>query len=226
MLRHRTARPERVKPEAQLESVSRVGEVLTLLDWKRRIFALYQEIRESSIPEASWGRWRKVRDELFRAHPQSPLPASAREDFQGLDYFPYDPEYRTLAEVVEREPESVSIGASGGKAIVFERLGAARFELWGVTHTLDLYWLDAYGGGVFLPFAEATSESESYPAGRYLLDSVKGADLGGVGERLVLDFNFAYNPSCAYDDRWVCPLAPPANRLPVPIRAGERAPRH
>jgi uncharacterized protein len=107
---------------------------------------------------------------------------------------------------------------------VFERFGSARFELLGVSHTLDLYWLDAYGGGVFLPFADETSNSESYPAGRYLLDTVKGADLGSVDGRLVLDFNFAYNPSCAYDSRWVCPLAPPSNRLPLPIRAGEKEP--
>jgi hypothetical protein len=209
-----------------LESLSRVEDVLTLLDWKRRIFALYQEIRESSTPASAWERWRKIRDELFRAHPQSPLPASAREDFQGLDYFPYDRENRALAEIVEGERESISIGASGGKAIVFERFGAASFGLWGVTHTLDVYWLDAYGGGVFLPFADETSGSESYPAGRYLLDSVKGADLGTAGDRLVLDFNFAYNPSCAYDARWICPLAPPPNRLPVAIRAGERTPLH
>ena len=58
--------------------------------------------------------------------------------------------------------------------------------------------------------------------GRYVLDSVKGADLGMQDGRLVLDFNFAYNPSCSYDLRWACPLSPPPNRLPVPIRAGER----
>ena len=89
---------------------------------------------------------------------------------------------------------------------------------------LDLYWLDAYGGGLFVPFGDATSGSETYGAGRYLLDTVKGADLGADDGRLVLDFNVAYNPSCAYDPRWACPLAPPANRLPVAVRAGERAP--
>jgi uncharacterized protein len=212
-----------MNPEARaIESISRVEDVLTLLDWKRRIFALYEEIRASSTPETAWERWRQVRDDLFRGHPQSPLSASAREDFDGLDYFPYDSENRVLADVVEREPGSVSIGASGGEAIVFERFGMASCELRDVRHTLDLYWLDAYGGGVFLPFADKTSGSESYPAGRYLLDSVKGADLGSVGDRLLLDFNFSYNPSCAYDARWVCPLAPPANQLPMAVRAGER----
>ena len=76
--------------------------------------------------------------------------------------------------------------------------------------TLELYWLEGYGGGLFVPFADATSGRETYGAGRYLLDTVKGADLGQRGGRLVLDFNFAYQPSCAYDPRWTCPLTPPA----------------
>ena len=88
--------------------------------------------------------------------------------------------------------------------------------------TLELYWIEGYGGGLFLSFRDATAGSETYGAGRYLLDTVKGADLGASGGRLVLAFNFAYNPSCAYDPRWVCPLAPTANSLPLAITAGER----
>jgi len=88
--------------------------------------------------------------------------------------------------------------------------------------SLDLFWLQAYGGGLFVPFADATSGGETYGAGRYALDTVKGADLGSQGGRLVLDLNFAYQPSCSYDGRWACPLAPPANRLDVAVRAGER----
>ncbi len=87
---------------------------------------------------------------------------------------------------------------------------------------LDVYWIAVYGGGVFIPFRDATSGSETYGAGRYLLDTIKGADLGGSGDRLVLDFNYAYHPSCAYDPRWSCPLAPPANRLESAVRVGER----
>jgi hypothetical protein len=98
------------------------------------------------------------------------------------------------------------------------------FELYGSSRTLGLYWLEGYGGGVFLSFTDATSGEASYGAGRYLLDTVKGADLGMVGERLVLDFNFSFNPSCAYDSRWACPLAPAENRLPVEVRAGELLP--
>ena len=120
--------------------------------------------------------------------------------------------------------QSVEIGSSGETTVRFTRVARVRFALGGGEHELDLFWLEGYGGGLYLPFADATSGSESFGAGRYLLDTVKGADLGMEGDRLVLDFNLAYNPSCAYDPRWLCPLAPPANRLSVAVRAGERVP--
>jgi uncharacterized protein (DUF1684 family) len=204
-------------------SSSRVDDVLALLDWKQRVFSLYEDVR-AAAPEVGWQRWRAVRDELFRSHSQSPLPSESRARFTGLDYFPYDASWRILADVVPVDPQPISIGASGGETITFDRFAQARFAVAGEAHTLDLYWLLGYGGGLFLPFADATSRSETYPAGRYLLDTVKGADLGGTEDGLVLDFNFAYNPSCAYDPQWVCPLAPSANRLGFPVRAGERRP--
>ena len=79
-----------------------------------------------------------------------------------------------------------------------------------------------YGGGLFVPFSDATAGNTTYGGGRYLLDTAKSADLGARDGALVLDFNFAYNPSCAYDSKWTCPLAPPANRLAAAIEAGER----
>ena len=119
-------------------------------------------------------------------------------------------------------PSAVAIGSSGDEPITFRRFAEARFAAGGGEHALELYWLEGYGGGLFLPFRDATAASETYGGGRYLLDTVKGADLGMDGGRLVLDFNFAYNPSCSYDPGWVCPLSPPANSLPIAIRAGER----
>jgi hypothetical protein len=104
---------------------------------------------------------------------------------------------------------------------MFRPFARANFELRGEPLTLEVSWLAAYGGGAFLSFRDATSGKESYGGGRYLLDTVKGADLGEDDGKLVLDFNFAYNPSCSYDPGWVCPLAPPANRLPVAVEAGE-----
>jgi len=199
-----------------------MDDTLALLDWKRHVFALYQAVRSATDPAEAWRLWRETRDDLFRTHPQSPLPEADRRDFPGLQYFDYAPRLRVLAEVRTAEPELRQIGASGNEAVLFRRFAIASFELDGQELSLDLHWLEGYGGGIFLAFADATSGAETYGGGRYVLDSVKGADLGLDGERLVLDFNFAYNPSCAYDPRWICPLAPAANRLTPAIRGGER----
>jgi uncharacterized protein len=195
---------------------------LTLLDWKRRIFDLYASIRADPEPERAWRTWRATRDDLFRSHPQSPIPREERDSFVGLPCFAYDPEFRVLAAVEPAEPVLREIATSGERPYTFRRFARARFELAGEERTLDVFWLEGYGGGVFVSFADATSGRETYGACRYLLDTVKGADLGDLDGRLVLDFNFAYNPSCSYDPRWVCPLAPPENRLSAPVRAGER----
>ena len=197
-------------------------DIFDLLEWKRRIFELYAEIRSASDPAEAWLRWREVRDELFRLHPQSPLPEGARVSFGGVRYFPYDPTLRVLADVQPAKSESLEIAGSTGSTVRFTRCGRAGLELAGERRSLELYWLEGYGGGIFLPFGDATNGGESYGPGRYLLDSVKGADLGVEDGRLVLDFNFAYNPSCSYDPRWACPLCPPPNRLPIRIQAGER----
>jgi hypothetical protein len=197
---------------------------MTLLDWKRRVFALYAEVRAERHPERGWSRWRDVRDELFRLHPQSPLPEAERSSFEGLRYFDYDPALRVLGHVEPAEPQRREIATSGEAPYAFTRFARVTFELSGELQALDLYWLEGYGGGLFLSFRDATSGAETYGAGRYLLDTVKGADLGERDGRLVLDFNFAFNPSCSYDPRWVCPLAPPENRLAPAVRGGELSP--
>jgi len=204
-------------------AVGRAREPLDLADWRRRVAELYARVRAASDPTEAWRIWRAARDDLFARHPQSPLAEDERAAFRGLPYFDHDSAARALATVVPVEPVTLDIATSGDGAFRFTRFGSARFELGGEGLALELYWLEGYGGGVYVPFADATSGAATFGGGRYLLDSVKGADLGTVGDRLVLDFNFAYNPSCAYDPRWICPLAPPANRLPVEIRAGERA---
>ena len=159
---------------------------------------------------------------MFISHPQSPIPAAERSSFGGVDYFEYDPEGRVLARVSPTDSQTYEIATSGNDTYSFTRIATAGFELRGESLALEVYWLEGYGGGVFVPFRDATAGHSSYGAGRYLLDTVKGADLGSEGDRLVFDFNFAYNPSCSYDPKWVCPLAPPPNRLDVPIEAGER----
>lgn len=195
---------------------------LELLDWKRQVAELYARVRAAPDAAAAWREWRQVRDELFARHPESPLDPSARAGFQGLEYFDYDPAFRVLATLEPAEPAAIQIPVSQGETHRFTRFGDACFELYGEPRSLCVYWLEGYGGGAYLPFADATSGDTTYGAGRYLLDTVKGADLGAEGERLLLDFNFAYNPSCAYDPRWACPLAPAENRLPLEVRAGER----
>jgi uncharacterized protein len=198
--------------------------IVDLLDWKRRIFELYASVRATDDPRQAWATWRSERDGLFRTHPSSPIPDGRRRGFRGLSYFDYDPQARVLGEITPAEPARFDITTSGDETLGFTRFATARFELAQRPLSLELYWLDGYGGGLFIPFADTTSRDETYGAGRYLLDTVKGSDLGLDGGRLVLDFNFAYNPSCAYDPRWVCPLAPPPNRLDVAVRAGEKTP--
>ena len=197
------------------------AETLELLDWKRRVFSLYAAVRTLE-PEAGWELWRETRDELFRSHPQSPLPAESRVSFDGLEYWPYDPQARVLAVLEDFDATPEPVETSGTEPILFRPFARAIFELGDERLSLEVAWLAAYGGGVFLCFRDATSGRDSYGGGRYLLDTVKGADLGEADGRLVLDFNFAYNPSCAYDPGWVCPLAPPANRLAVAVEAGEK----
>jgi len=196
------------------------ADTLALLDWKRRVFALYEAVRIMP-PEEGWKLWRETRDELFRSHPQSPLPAESRAGFKGIEFWPYDLEACVLAELEDVEAPPQPIETSGVEPMLFRPFARAWFELRGERLSLEVHWLTGYGGGVFLPVRDATSGKESYGGGRYVLDTVKGADLGEQDGRLVLDFNFAYNPSCAYDPGWVCPLAPPANRLAVAVEAGE-----
>jgi uncharacterized protein (DUF1684 family) len=199
------------------------GDLLDLLDWKRRTFELYAEIRAAPDPRDAWAKWREVRDELFRTHPQSPILPERRVEFPGLAYFDYDPAYRVVADVERAEPETLDVVTSGPDAMRMTRFAVARFELRDQPLALEVFWLTGYGGGAFLSFGDATSGHETYGACRYLLDTIKGSDLGTAPDgRLILDFNFAYNPSCAHDPRWVCPLAPPANRLAIEIRTGER----
>lgn len=198
------------------------GNLLDLVDWRRRVFEIYRGVRSSDDPAGAWESWRRERDELFRHHPQSPIPPDDRASFTGLSYFDYNPEARVLATVEQPEDQrSMVIEASEG-TMELSRIGRTAFELFGRSFALDLYWFQTYGGGLFLSFKDATSGRLTYGGCRYLLDTVKGADLGMKNGNLVLDFNFSYSPSCAYDPRWVCPLAPPANRLPVPVLAGEK----
>jgi uncharacterized protein (DUF1684 family) len=217
---------------------------LDLYDWRRRVTHMYAE-REAALRLGEdellvLRRFRASKDALFKRHPQSPLRPTDRRSFSGLRYFPYDPALRieaTLESLADEQTDTLD--ASGPHTMEFRRAGRLRFVVAGAAAELIVYWIDVYGGGLFLPFRDATSGHETYGGGRYLFDTVKGSDflrldhltddveigvgnqMGYTGGRVLIDFNYAYNPSCAYDARWVCPLAPAGNRLAMPIRAGE-----
>ncbi len=203
---------------------------LALADWRRRIAALYAEVRHLAVTALATAveHWRSVREQLYREHPQSPVPESERPAFRA-QHFPYDPALRFDVEVRPADhqaPTSASapIPMSTGSPLAYRRIGWLDIPFPAGPRRLALLWVEGYADGLFLPFRDATNGTETYGAGRYLLDAAKSADLGGDMERgtLILDFNFAYHPSCAFDPRWSCPLAPPENRLDVAVRAGER----
>lgn len=197
----------------------RVEEHLDLLDFRRQVAALYAEVRDTDGPAPS-NQWRSARDQLFANHPQSAV--EDKESFTGLSYFRYDKSWRTVGTFRSDTPQKVSIPHSSAGATEFMRIGKVEFSVNANSAELEMLWLSAYGGGLFLPFRDQTNGDTTYGGGRYLLDTVKGADLGHHGDQIVLDFNYAYHPSCVHSPRWSCPLAPPGNNLSFSITAGER----
>jgi len=174
--------------------------------------------------------FRRQRDVLFRTHPQSPIPPGERARFRGLSYFNPDPSYRIRCqlEAPASGEDLLEIDTGGEDGVIrYRRAGRLLFKLGGSDCALTVYSLIAYAGGLFLPFRDATSGQDTYGGGRYLFDTVKNTDglcleIVARSPDITIDFNYAYNPSCAYDVRWACPLAPRENWLTVPIRAGER----
>lgn len=197
-----------------------------LLDYRRRVSEMYARVRQPAHPvETRWDHFRHERDVLFGSHPQSALSPEQKAQFKGLAYFPYNPALRFLVSVDPQVPqEEFQVELEDDGVLRMRRFGKVRFEVDGKQVALSLFWLLGYGGGIFLPFRDRTNGGETYGGGRYLLDTIKHADLGHEENRLVLDFNFAYNPSCAYNPRWHCPLPLPENWLDVPINAGEKNP--
>ena len=191
----------------------------SLWDWRRRVSTMYADARGCS-GEAGWLNWRAGRDALFRSHPQSPVE---QKSFEALSFFPYDPALRFTVPLIPSTGDAFDVPAGVDGTVVLQPFAVTDGLGSALGRELTLFWIAGYGGGVFLPFADATNGRDSYGGGRYLFDTIKGADLGADAEgRTVLDFNYAYNPSCSYSDRYVCPLAPPENRLPTAVRAGER----
>ena len=196
---------------------------LDLVDWRRRVGDLYRITGPDALT-----RFRAGRDELFRTHPQSPIESEERATFAGLHYFDFDPTFRVKASLEPGDDSELLIDTGGEDgAVRYRRIGRLAFTLNGEPCELTVLSLVQYAGGLFVPFRDTTSGHETYGGGRYLFDTAKDTD-GLVlettpGSRdVVIDFNFAYNASCAYSPRWACPLAPPENHLKTAVRAGEK----
>jgi uncharacterized protein (DUF1684 family) len=194
---------------------------LEVTGWRRLVSELYAEVRAAGDAERGHELWRRGRDELFRSHPQSPLPPGDPLRTSGLPYWPYDPALRFELPLLPPDGElSLSVPASDG-LIPLARIGHVRLPP-PLDAVIDVWWLRQYAGGLFLPLRDGTAGRSSYGGGRYILDTAKGADLGGRAGTLIIDLNFLYHPSCRYSDEWVCPLAPAGNTISAPVSAGER----
>ena len=195
---------------------------LQIADWRRRVFALYDAVRAQDDPEEAHELWRIERDDLMARHPATPLLEPDRLLFEGLTIAPYDAAWRYELPILPAEPGGFEFATATDGIVPFERVGLVEIPDAG---TLDVWRLTTYAGGLFVPVRDALAGQPggTYGGGRYLIDTVKGADLGSDAARgtMVLDFNFAYNPSCAYDPAWACPLAQPGNVLPIAVPVGE-----
>ena len=199
-------------------------DALAVLDWRRRTAASYGEVRRLAVtdPAGAHRGWVRRRDEMFAEHRASPLLAADRARFVGLPVAPYDPAFRFEVDLEAAAPAAFEATTGTDGVVPFTRLGRVTL---GDLGSLDVWLLRSYGGGLFVPIKDALAAAVggTYGGGRYVLDTIKGADLGaGARGALVVDLNFAYNPSCAYDPAWACPLAPPGNVLPAAVPVGER----
>lgn len=200
--------------------------VLTLLGWRMRVTDLYAQVRADDDPERGHATWRAGRDKLFRTHPQSPLPAGDPLRETGVPCWPYDPAWRFTVPLLPAADEERVLDTGDDGSLTMRRVATVELPVGG---TLDVWTLRQYAGGLFVPIKDGTAGSVaqrggSYGAGRYLLDTAKGAWLGGDEGGILLDLNYAYHPSCRYDERWRCPLAAPGNIIDVRVEAGERMP--
>lgn len=215
---------------------------LSLAHWRRTTAEMYTRVRRAAEDErlAAWYDFRTARDKLFKTHAQSPLDAEQREAFTQLVYYQHDPAWRVVGRIdVNVEQETLCVQLEDNGEFIYTRIGRIHFTLRGEPAQLSLFWVEGYGGGLFLPFKDGSNGYGTYRGGRYLYDTIKGVDLG-VGtssemrmgtdaltgartNEIVLDFNYAYNPSCGYNGRWKCPLPPAENQLSMTIEAGEKA---
>ncbi len=206
--------------------MSTLANPFTSVLWRRMITQMYACVREEQTadPATAWRNFRAARDDLFRFHPRSPLNEAQRANFTGLDYYAYNPVWRVMGRIdtdVKYETFQVDSGEAG--QLDYTRAASVHFAIDGEPAQLSLFWIEGYGGGLFLPFMDVTNGRRTFRDGRYLYDTIKGADLGVGMDEIVLDFNFAYNPICAYDADQTCLPIPEENKLPFAVTVGELA---
>ena len=191
---------------------------LSLIDWRSEMAALYHKVSAASSLADIWQFFIKERKRLYDTHQQSPM-----QEHKSIAFFDYDPSFCfevSLTPIGKAMPHTVDGGNDG--VINFQPIALTSGLKSRLVKELTIYQLNHYGGGLFLPFCDGTNQSLSYGGGRYFIDTAKSAWLGVTENRVRLDFNFSYFPSCAHNDRFVCPLSPQENRLPIEVTAGER----
>jgi len=196
-----------------------------LADWRRRINDLYSQIRNFDDPVQAWRHWHEVRSKLFRTHPMSPVPVLQRASFVEIPVFEYDAglRFEVALEPVQKKQVTDVIGKDG--TLSYSSIARTVGLEPALGAELTVYWIEGYGGGLFMPFRDASSTHETFGGGRYVIDAIKGADLGTArGGEMIIDFNFSYSPSCAWNNDYVCPLSPVENTLACAVRAGEKTP--
>ncbi|MFD7155033.1 DUF1684 domain-containing protein [Kribbella sp. NPDC059898] len=191
---------------------------LAVGDWRRRVFELYAAVRAEPDPAKAHAHWQTTRNNLLTHHPASPVPGQDRAMYRGAPVASYNPQFRYETTIdTDVKPDSWEFQSATDGVIPFSLVGTLHLPI----GNLDVWWLESYGGGLFIPVKDRNQQT--YGGGRYLIDTVKGADLGSdlSTGRFVVDLNFAYNPSCAYSPDWTCPLAPPTNTLDTDLPVGE-----
>jgi uncharacterized protein (DUF1684 family) len=165
--------------------------------------------------------WRKERDEFFRSHQRSPLTPREKRNFKGLNYYPFDPQYLFLGQIeryilhINNPKYYATFLTNRGINKRYIRYGKFHFNLDGKEYTIEVY-KSILSDMLFIPFKDRTNGRETYDGGRYIDAEIL------PGYQMVLDFNMAYYPSCAYNEKFICVLPPKENMLNIEIRAGEK----
>lgn len=194
-----------------------------LADWRLQMQSLYAVLRAFDEPKDAWELWAARRNELFATHPSSPLGKQERRTFRGINLFAYNPALRFCVDIKEEKGplQYQDIGADGSAH--FQQIGTTVGLKAALGKEIAVYWMLGYGGGLYVPFRDASNGKTTASGGRILVDAIKGSDLGLTPDgKLILDFNFSYHPSAVWNTLYVTPPSPDDNRFTTEILAGER----